>query len=345
MTTDRPADPGPQRAPADEPENDLEPSSRARAMIALGKERAAKSRKWADEQREKHGDNPIFALGLGLYQRDRAAAGSVLGSAIAFRLFLFVVPTVLFVVGLTGFFADIVSSEDIDEAGITGSLAAQINTALNQPSSTRWIAVGVGLVGMATTGRTLSRALAQASCLAWQVPMRSKTSVRVISTIVGLLVGLAILMTVVNRVHDALGLAGAGLSLLASFLVFLVAALVLTWLLPRATSEPGVLLPGAVIMAATFTGLQALSQFYLPERFDRASELYGAIGITLVTLGWFFLAGRAIVFAMVVDAEVFDRFGSVAGFVFALPVLRTIPPRWPWLRRQFHLDEPEEKTP
>ena len=48
---------------------------------------------------------------------------------------------------------------------------------------------------------------------------------------------------------------------------------------------------------------------------------------------------------MVVDAEVFDRFGSVAGFVFALPILRAIPPRWPWLRRQFHLDEPEEKTP
>jgi uncharacterized BrkB/YihY/UPF0761 family membrane protein len=342
VSTGEPAAPGPEEMPLDAAEEDLATSSRARAIIALGRDRAARSREWADEQLDKHGDKPIVALALGLYQRDRAAAGSVLGSAIAFRLFLFVVPTVLFVVGLTGFFADIVSAEDVNDAGITGSLAAQINTALDQPSSTRWIAVGVGLVGMATTGRTLSRALAQASCLAWQVPMRSKASVRVISTIVGLLVGLAILMTVVDQVHDALGLAGAGLSLLASFLVFLVAALVLTWLLPRATSEPGVLLPGAVLLAATFTGLQAFSQFFLPERFERASELYGAIGVTLVTLGWFFIAGRAIVFAMVVDAEVFDRFGSVAGLVFALPVLRAIPPRWPWLRRQFHLDEPEE---
>ena len=314
------------------------------ASIALGRARAARGRRWADEQLERHRDRPVVALALGVHRRDRAAAGSVLGSAIAFRLFLFVVPTLLFVVGVVGFFADVVSAEHVEDAGITGTLAVQINTALNQPNTTRWIAVGVGLVGMATTGRTLSRSLTQASCLAWQVPMRSRTSVRVIGAVVGLLAGLSILMTIVNRLRQSLGLAGAGLSLLASFAVLLVAALVLTWMLPRADSEPGVLLPGAVLMAATFTGLQAVSQLYLPDRFSRASELYGAIGVAIVTLGWFFIAGRVIVLALVVDAEVYDRFGSVAGFVFALPVLRAIPPRWPWLARQFHLHDRQEET-
>ena len=48
--------------------------------------------------------------------------------------------------------------------------------------------------------------------------------------------------------------------------------------------------------------MQAVSQLYLPDKFSRASQLYGAIGITVVTLGWFFIAGRVIMLAMVLNA-------------------------------------------
>ncbi len=71
--------------------------------------------------------------------------------------------------------------------------------------------------------------------------------------------------------------------------------------------------------------MQAVSQLYLPGRFDRASELYGAIGTTVVTLGWFFIIGRTIVLAMAVNAVVYERFGSISQFVFSLPVLRVLP--------------------
>ena len=40
-----------------------------------------------------------------------------------------------------------------------------------------------------------------------------------------------------------------------------------------ATSDPAVLLPGAVLVGATITGLQLVSQVYLPSRMGRASEL------------------------------------------------------------------------
>ena len=65
--------------------------------------------------------------------------------------------------------------------------------------------------------------------------------------------------------------------------------------------------------------MQAVSQLYLPDRLNRASELYGAIGTTIVTLGWFFIFGRAIVLAMAVDAVIYERFGSISQFVFSLP--------------------------
>ena len=82
---------------------------------------------------ERHRQRPLVDLGLRIYERDKEAAGSVVGSAIAFRLFLFFVPLLLFVVGLLGFFAEFVTTKDVDDAGITGTIAQQIGTALAQP--------------------------------------------------------------------------------------------------------------------------------------------------------------------------------------------------------------------
>jgi uncharacterized BrkB/YihY/UPF0761 family membrane protein len=311
-----------------------------RGLLDLGKDRVNRGRNWATELLDRHRNRPLVDLALRFIERDREAAGSVVGSAIAFRLFLFFVPLLLFVVGVAGFFATVVSSKEVEDAGITGALAAQVNTALTQPSSTRWIAVAVGFVGMVTTGRTLSKALAGASCLAWRMPVRSKASVRVIGGVIGLLVGLGVVAAILNRIRQSFGVAGASVSFIAVLGIYTVGSLVLASLLPRRTTDPGALLPGAALLGVTLAVLHAVSQFYLPGRFDRASELYGAIGATIVTLGWFFIAGRAVVLGMVLDAVVFERFGSITGFVFGLPVLRILPRKWAWFRRYFDLDEP-----
>ena len=70
----------------------------------------------------------------------------MVSAAVAFRLFLFFVPLLLFLVGILGFFSSAVSERDVSDAGLSGGIADQINTALSQPNSTRWIAVLVGTV-------------------------------------------------------------------------------------------------------------------------------------------------------------------------------------------------------
>ena len=105
-------------------------------MVNLGRDRVTAGRSWAIALFERHRHRPLVDLGLRIYERDKEAAGSVVGSAIAFRLFLFFVPLLLFVVGLLGFFAEFVSTSDVDDAGITGTIAAQINTRV-APSRTR----------------------------------------------------------------------------------------------------------------------------------------------------------------------------------------------------------------
>lgn len=326
---------------ADEPPADAAPdtpASRRATVIAWGRLQAATGQRRATELLERHRHRPVVDLGLRIYARDTEAAGSVVGSALALRLFLFFVPLLLFLVGLAGFVSTQVGPDDVESTGITGGLAKQINAALTQPSSTRWVAVALGVFGMATTGRALSRVLAVASCLAWRLPPRPKATVRAIGAMVGLIAGIGIVSTVVNRVRQEVGFGAATLSFLAALGIYLVAWILVLALLPKATTDPGALLPGALLLALTLTGLQAVSQLYLPDRVSQASELYGALGVVVVTLGWFFLMGRAIVLSLSLNAVIFERFGSISTFVFGLPVLRILPRRWAWFRRLFQLE-------
>jgi membrane protein len=310
------------------------------ALVAAARERMTREQDRWSALLAKHENQPLISVGLRTYQRDREVAGSVVGAAIAFRLFLFFVPLLLFAVGLAGFVSEWVGADDASRsAGISGALREQIRIAFEQAGSTRWIATFVGLVGMATTGRTLSKVMVAASALAWRLPLSNKASVRVIGGLVGLVTGITVLSVLANRVRQEFGIGVAGVSLLAVFALYAVAWMAVTSLLPRATRDPSVLLPGAVLVAATIVGMQAVSQFYLPSQIGRASELYGAVGATIVTLGWFFILGRVIVIALSLNAVVHERLGSISQFVFSLPVLRILPRRSAWIRRYFGLDE------
>jgi uncharacterized BrkB/YihY/UPF0761 family membrane protein len=311
-----------------------------RALVDKGRERASGGQARTNELLEKDHLRPLLDVGLRIYQRDRDSAGSVIGSALAFRLFLFFVPMLLFVVGLFGFLASWTEPDDVNETvGVTGTLAVQINTALTQPASTRWIATFAGLTGMMWAGRSLSKVMVTAACVAWQLPVTTKASLRVVGAVVGLIVGIGLVSTIVHRIRAELGLGAAGLSFLAAFAIYAVAWMAMSMLLPRSTKDPGAVLPGAVIVAATLAGMQAVSQLYLPNKLDRASQLYGAIGTTIVTLGWFFFLGRAMVLGMSLDAVIYERFGSISQFVFSLPVVRVLPRKSQWIREFFDLRE------
>ena len=103
-----------------------------------------------------------------------------MGSAIAFRLFLFFVPLLLLVVGIAGFVSGFVTAGTVSRtAGIYGSLGAEISGAFHQPGFTRWFAVLFGLFGVVTAGRSLSRVLRAASAAAWRLPLSgSRASLR-----------------------------------------------------------------------------------------------------------------------------------------------------------------------
>jgi uncharacterized BrkB/YihY/UPF0761 family membrane protein len=278
-----------------------------------------------NERFQRYEDKPLVDLGLRIYRRDRDITGTVVGSAIAFRMFLFFVPLLLFIVGIAGFLSHLVDADDInDDAGLTGNLAAQIDTALSQPTQTRWVAVAVGLIGTGTAGYSLTKVMVAASAVGWQLAKRPKASPKLIGALVGLIAGVGLIALIINRLRADRGLGVASISFAAAFVIYLVAWLVVLMLLPRATKDPGALLPGAAIVALTLTGMQAVSQLYIPDRLSRASQLYGTFGATIVTLGWFFILGRTIVLGIVCNAVIHERFGRITNFVFSWPLIRLL---------------------
>ena len=284
---------------------------------------------------------PPAAVVLTIAPRDKEAAGGVAGSAIAFRLFLFFVPLLLFVIGILGLISGFLSAQDVAHGvGVGGKLSAQIRAALAEPSTaSRWLAIGLGLVGMLTAGRSLSKVLISANAIAWRVPTPKRASLRTVGSVAGLICVMGLLSIMVNRVREDFGLSVASAALLPTLVIYVIAWIGVSSYLPRGTPDPGALLPGALVVAVTITAMQALSEFYLPDKLSRAGELYGVIGTTIATLGWFFFLGRAVALSTEINAVVYERYGSVSGPFFSLPVLRILPAKSRRVRQFFDLEQ------
>jgi uncharacterized BrkB/YihY/UPF0761 family membrane protein len=269
--------------------------------------------------------NAAVDFAMRMYERDREIDGSVVASAVALRVFLFFIPLLLVAVGVAGFLGDHISSADASkQAGVSGTLAAQINDALKQSNQTRWIALLTGLFGAAIAGRTLARVLAAASRRAWGLSVKdvSVKYVRLTGAIAGLIAGIALLSIVSNRVRQSTGPVGGSISVATASVLYAIAWLLVTLALPRGRSDRSVLLPGAVVVGAAMGIGQWLLQFEAPDKLSHASKLYGAIGTAVVVLGWFFLIGRMFVLSLTVNAVLWDKFGSITTWLLSWKRLR-----------------------
>ncbi|MFN8018894.1 MAG: hypothetical protein U0P45_12320 [Acidimicrobiales bacterium] len=284
-----------------------------------------------------------FDLAQALYGRDRDTFASVLGSAIALRLFLFSTALLVAFMSLVKLLFGASGLENLMvSSGVSGQMADEVRKATE--TSTGW-ELGLFVSSAAFTiwaGRGLTLVLSACSAGAWQLDARNaKATVRVIGRITA--VGCLIVFSagLLGHLRQGGGVALATGSVAMSAGVLGVGWFVMTWALPKATRDPGAMLPGALVFAGLMTCIQLFMHVYLPMAIDNASETMGSIGLTVASLGYLFAVGRVMAGCIVLNAVLWEKVGSISIFVFSLPLVRRLPARFPWIARFFDLDRDE----
>jgi uncharacterized BrkB/YihY/UPF0761 family membrane protein len=256
-------------------------------------------------------ETPLVDAAWETWERDARHGGGLLAGALAFRLFLLVVPLLMLLSAGLGFWSSATDGGAAaagEELGFSETIVSTMDVVGAQAQQGRWFTLLAGLVALVVAVRTLAKALRLAHVLAWGLGRRSFTrqvaavGVGVAST--AALVGLAVAAHGVRSVLPAGGL-------LATFLIgpaWGAAWLAVSLVLPRAEDAPWTaLLPGAALVAVASQALYAVTVLYMAERVTDMSATYGPLGVAIVLLLWLYLLGRVMVASAMLNATLWDR--------------------------------------
>src|SRR5580704_6187172 len=218
-----------------------------RARVAHLRERAERTRAGIEARRA---DSASIDTALDAVERDAQSGGGVLAAAVAFRLFMFLVPYAF--VMCTGFgLASTAAGQDPGDAarsaGITGLLASAVASTSTLSLANRLVALVLGGFALALTSRSLIRVLWIVHRLIWRVqPTRKPSPWGPL-----ILVGLVTVLFGLGDLTSWIGSQSIPLRVLAFLMIVVLSGsawFLVSWLLPRDECALWALLPGALIV-------------------------------------------------------------------------------------------------
>ena len=266
-------------------------------------------RQQLEDARPRYRSIDVLFLSL---QRDSLAGGAVLAAAVAFRIFLFVVPyafVIVYGLGLTSAAIGTDARELAREAGIVGLLAASVIAGADQVTSTRIVILLTALYALLHTSRSLLKVLAVTHALAWQVPpQRTRRLLKPALIFILIVAGALVVLHLILWLRDRSFVGG-----FVGELLFL-AVPVSLWLMLSMrffAHAPGAgwrdLLPGAILVGVGIQVVHLVTIYGITYLLESKSETYGAIGIALAILFWAYLLGRVFAAAPVLNAAAWQQ--------------------------------------
>ena len=276
------------------------------------RERAERTRAGIEARRA---DSDSIDTAFEAVERDAQTGGGVLAAAVAFRLFMFLVPYAFVMV--TGFgLASSAAGQDPGDAarsaGIGGLLATAVASTSTLSLWNRLVALVVGGFALALTARALVRVLWIVHRLIWRVETARKPNPWAPLILVGLI-------TVLFGVADLVAWLGSQsfafrvLAVLVTIVLSGAAWYLVSWWLPREDCEWTALLPGALIVGLGTGVLHLLTLTYVVHVVTRKSALYGVIGIALALLLWTYFAGRLLTAPIAANVSLWKHRTAEAG--------------------------------
>jgi uncharacterized BrkB/YihY/UPF0761 family membrane protein len=251
---------------------------------------------------------PELALLEVFVSRWTGVNATVLAGHLAYRVFLFLVPLVLLLVGGLGLAA--ASGADLEDGSqrfrIGAALASAVAGAGDEASSSHVQLLVFGTIGTLVACFGLLKALQVVFAESWgiEVPKTGRFGLlwRFLFGTVLLLVSLLLRQWLArSNIVFSIGALFVALAINTALIVGL------SWMMPRRATRLIDLTPGAVVGGLAFAGLNIAGFLYFPDRVARASALYGSFGLVLVVLFYLFLVGQLLVASAVANSVWFDR--------------------------------------
>jgi uncharacterized BrkB/YihY/UPF0761 family membrane protein len=291
----------PDQEPDEQPEKQPDKRSRVKAV----RQELARAPEVLDDLR---GRARTVDAAVETFEYDQRRVGGLLAGALAFRLFLWLLPVGLLLVAVAGFAAASQSTDDIgDGLGLTGYITGVIADTGEQAKDGRWLTVIIALVAVYSTSSSAGRAIRAIHLLAWGMdPQRPKRKWAVALGFTGFtLLALSVNGTAVAARKEDPGL-GLSLTLLAG-IAFFVLWMGISYVLPHGDVGLRQLVPGALLVAVGAQAMHLVVVYYLARKLERSSELYGSLGTASALLLGLYMVGRLLVAAPMLNATLDQR--------------------------------------
>lgn len=290
----------------DAPAASLSRRQRTRARIAAAQAMRGRIAERAERERHVHGS--LDAV-LDMYDRDAEVGGGIMAGALAYRLFIWLLPLALVAVAGLGIAADAAGAtprEAADSMGLAGLVSSSVAGAAR--SSARWYALLVGIPVLLVATRSVLRTLLVSFRLVW-TELRSsvpRPTATVTLQLAAVLLGFVACSALAGAARGASGLIGL-LAILAIPIPY-----GLLWLLASARLPHGGvpwqgLVPGAILFGVGVELLHLVTVYGLAPAAQTKQGTYGSLGIAAALLLGLFFLSRLIVATAVVNATLWER--------------------------------------
>ena len=293
-------------APPATPTPPKEPGRISRTVTGV-KGRVEAGQKWVDQTRPRV---PPLDVALTAVERDRDRGGALLSGAIAFRMFLWLLPAgLVFVAGL-GFaasYSDSAATTVAKNSGLASIAAKSIQDAADQANHTKWFALVAGLYFLYGASASLLKVIAVTHALAWNAPRpKLKKKYKGVAFMIAVTLVIGGLVRLLALAREEVPILGLGL-----IIVFVAAYAAAWWLasyfLPHGDAPPQALIPGAILFGVGVQALHVATVYYFARKVTSASSWYGELGGAAVILAWLYLIGRLIVASAFLNASLWNR--------------------------------------
>jgi uncharacterized BrkB/YihY/UPF0761 family membrane protein len=284
---------------------ELDAESPVVGRFASWLERSRLARRRIEEARARHAS---LNLGFDVLEHDARIGGGLLAGALAYRLFVLLLPTALLFVSGLGLYADAADKSTraaAKDAGLHGLIASEV--ASTASGGARWAVFLVMIPVVLYAVARLYRAVAITHAIAWHGSGRGvRTTPRGVGSLLGMLAVTVVAVELSGWARRHIEL-GDLIALLVYVMLIGGGWLLVSRELPHREVGWTALLPGATVVGAGLLAVNVFNVYVTTRLVEDRADTYGALGIAAALLFSMVLVGRVIVVSAELNAQLADR--------------------------------------